>query len=114
MNWKTLTLTLAATLAASSTAQAGSALEDAQVCNASIDEAIAVFDTKPTYRLKGAIGSSKRTMRYKLYLGDAQYSFKCIAKRGEVVEIRWPDSFSAVLAEQSQRSAESEVAGIVN
>lgn len=114
MNWKSLMLSLAATLTVSSTALAGATLEDAQVCNATIDAAIGALDPQPTYRLKGAIGSQKRTMNYKLYQGDSQYSFKCIVKRGEVLEIRWPDDFTAVLAALPQRGAEAEVASVVN
>ena len=114
MTGKVQMLLLAASLLFSGTAAAGSTLDDAKVCNVSIGKAIATLDPQPTYRLKGAIGSQKRTINYKLYQGDAQYSFKCIIKRGEVQEIRWPNNFLAVLAAQSQRGTESEVASIVN
>ena len=79
-----------------------------------VDNAIAGLDPQPTYRLRSSRGSQKRTMNYKLYLEDSRQSFKCIVKRGEVLEIQWPEGFDEVIAEQSLRKAADEVASTTN
>ncbi|MEM9670347.1 MAG: hypothetical protein AAF950_15600 [Pseudomonadota bacterium] len=97
MRLRHITMMAALPLTFAVPAHAGPLDADRAACEQAFTDATASLAETPDFRFKSSSGNSKRRIQYQTSYQSENYRVRCMVKKGEVSEIRWPDDLEAAI-----------------
>ena len=97
-------------LAFTAPASAGPIEADLEACQTALTAETVLLQPAPDFDFKSSSGSQRRRIVFRTSVDSETYSVRCVVRRGEVSEIRWPDGLKAEieLAAQATTTTEAE------